>query len=191
MNPNASIATHLIETLSFAKSRALKAALTVLLGVIALSALAQISIPLPFTPVPITGQTFGVTLIALFYGRKLGVATVASYLAVGAAGLPVFANWASGLTVGPTMGYLFGMLVSSFIVGTLADRGFTRSFLRAYVASLFGSLFIFGFGLAVLSFFVPKEMLLVSGLIPFIPGDLIKSALAALIASRSDHMLRR
>ena len=74
-------------------------------GVILLALLAQVAIPLPFTPVPITGQTFAVAFISLVWGAKRGGAVVFAYLLVGAAGLPVFANAQSGLAVGPTMGF--------------------------------------------------------------------------------------
>lgn len=152
-------------------------------GVVALSLLAQIALPLGFTPVPLTGQTFGVYLIALLCGRKLGGAIVASYLAVGFVGLPVFAGAASGLSFGPTLGYLVGMLVASQAVGYLADRGWTKSFGRAWLAAVAGSVCVFTMGLAVLSAFVPADALLISGFLPFLPGDLIKTTLAASIAT--------
>lgn len=157
--------------------------LAILTGTALLSVLAQISIPLGFTPVPITGQTFGVAMIAMLWGRKLGFASVAAYLALGASGLPVFAHGSSGLTVGPTLGYLIGMAMASIAMGTFADRGWTRTFKGAWVTSVVGSVVTFSFGLVVLSFFVPREALLISGLLPFLPGDAIKTVLAAAIAS--------
>jgi biotin transport system substrate-specific component len=159
-----------------------KTALQVTGGVIGLALLAQVSIPLPFTPVPLTGQTFGVYLLALLFGRKRGLATVAAYLAVGAAGAPVFALGQSGLSIGPTMGYLVGMLAAAFVVGGLADKGFNAKFPKAWLAAACGSVCVFTFGLIGLSFFVPTDALLMSGLIPFIPGDLIKTTLAASMA---------
>ena len=149
-------------------------------GLVLLSLLAQIKIALPFTPVPITGQTFGVALIALLWGRRLGTAIVASYLAIGFAGLPVFANAA----MGPTVGYLIGMVISAWIVGGLTDRGWVaRGFLRAWAAALLGSIAIFACGVAVLSLFLPAHQLLMAGVLPFLPGDFIKTALAAAIAT--------
>jgi biotin transport system substrate-specific component len=118
-------------------------------GVVLLSVLAQVSIPLPWTPVPITGQTFGVTLIALLFGKR-AVPVVVSYLALGAAGLPVFAAGKFGLAWGPTVGYLIGMVFSAGIAGFLADRGFTRSWPRAMVAGFAGSAAVFTCGLLVL-----------------------------------------
>lgn len=158
-------------------------AVALFVGVVLMSLLAQVSIPLPWTPVPITGQTLGVALVALSWGRKRAVAVMISYLAVGAVGLPVFALGKSGLSVGPTMGYLVGMIFASFIVGFLADKGFTKSFWRSLLGAYVGSVFIFGFGLLGLSFFVPSEHLLVAGLLPFLPGDLIKNLIAAAASS--------
>ncbi len=155
-------------------------------GVGALALLAQITIPLTFTPVPITGQTFGVALIALLFGRMRAVAIVATYLALGAAGAPFFAVTKTAAGFGPTSGYLIGMLAASFVMGTLANRGWTKTFPRAWMAALMGSAVTFTCGLIVLSFFVPKEALLMAGLLPFLPGDLVKTSLAALIVSRKN-----
>lgn len=151
-------------------------------GIFLLSALAQIVIPLPWTPVPITGQTFGVALVGLSWGRKRAFTILLSYLTLGALGLPIFAMGSSGLILGPSSGYLLGMAVASLVVGTLADCGFTKTFPKSLLAAFTGSLVIFAFGLGVLSFFVPKESLLAAGLLPFIPGDIIKNFLAAKIS---------
>jgi biotin transport system substrate-specific component len=151
-------------------------------GVLLLACLAQLQIRLPWSPVPITGQTFGVALIALTWGSKRSFSVVAGYLALGAVGAPVFA-FAQGFLTGPTIGYLIGMLMASVVVGFLADRGFAKSYWRALFAAYVGSVFVFACGLYVLSHFVPKDQLLVAGLIPFLLGDFIKNAMAAGIAS--------
>jgi biotin transport system substrate-specific component len=164
--------------------------LSVMMGVGLIALLAQVAIPLPWTPVPITGQTFGVALVALSWGRARGLATVATYFILGGLGLPIFASAASGFSVGPTMGYLIGMVIASFVVGGLADKGWTKTLGRSLAAAFIGSLCIFGCGLFVLSFFVPKEMLLMSGLIPFIPGDILKNTTAAIISNRSRKLIR-
>ena len=147
-------------------------------GVISISLLAQIAVPLPYTPVPITGQTFGVLLIALTFGWWRSFSTTLIYITIGTLGAPVFAAGRGGLSWGPTLGYLIGMLVSSLVVGYVVDRGWTKTPLRCAMAALLNSIFIFSFGLMVLSLFIPKEHLLAAGLWPFIPGDLIKSLLA-------------
>jgi biotin transport system substrate-specific component len=156
---------------------------SVVFGVAFLAALAQVAIPLPFTPVPITGQTFGVALLSLLWGRKWGMATVLLYVIAGTAGLPIFAQGAAGLKFASS-GYLVGMCMSSVVIGTLADMGWAKSFGKAYLACLLGSVCTFACGLVVLSNFVPKASLLTAGLLPFIPGDLIKSLLAATIVSK-------
>lgn len=153
------------------------------LGVCLISALAQLSVPLPFTPVPVTGQTLGVALTSLLLGARLGFATVFSYLFVGLAGLPVFAGGAAGISVGPSAGYLVGMLLASSVMGRLSDCGWTRNFLQAYVACLAGSAVIFACGMAGLWFFYPEKNLLGIGMAPFLPGDLIKSVFAASTAA--------
>lgn len=152
---------------------------SLLAGLLALTALAQVSIKLPWTPVPITGQTLGVSLISLTWGRKRAFAILSSYLAFGGLGLPIFANGASGFNFGPTSGYLFGMIVACFVMGGLADRGMTKSFPKALGATYLGSALVFTFGLWGLSFFVPKDQLLITGLLPFLPGDLLKNLLSA------------
>lgn len=154
-------------------------------GVALMTALAQIAVPLPWTPVPVTGQTLGVALIGLSWGRNRAFAILLTYLLLGALGLPFFAL-KGGFLLGPTFGYLVGMLLASFAVGWLADRGWTaRGFWPALGAAYVGSAITFACGLWGLSFFVPADKLLMAGLIPFLPGDLIKNSIAALIASRA------
>ncbi|MGK5090036.1 biotin transporter BioY [Bdellovibrionota bacterium FG-2] len=160
----------------------LKEVLSILAGVLLISLLAQVALPLPFTPVPITGQTFGVSLVALLWGRRRGLGVMIGYLALGAAGMPVFAMGAASLAFGPTLGYLLGMWFSVQLVGYLADRGWPKTFRRAWAACFAGSLLVFGFGALVLSFFMPTSQVLVAGVLPFIPGDLIKTTLAASVA---------
>lgn len=152
-------------------------------GVVLLSALAQISIPLPWTPVPITGQTFGVAVLSLGLGRRLGFASVVTYVFLGGLGAPIFANGKFGLSLGPTLGYLVGMMLASLVMGSLSDRAWNRSFWKCYLACILGSVCTFGLGLFGLSFFVPKASLLSAGLWPFLPGDLIKSLLASGLVS--------
>ncbi len=175
---------NILGTPTFHNERTKREVLSVFAGVALLSALAQVQIPLPFTPVPITGQTFGVTLIALLWGRKLGAASILTYLTIGFLGAPVFAT-PTGALWGPTFGYLLGMFLSSFVIGGLADRGWSKTFPRALAAGFLGSVCVFSLGALVLSAFVPKGSVFAMGILPFLPGDLIKTSLAALIASRA------
>jgi biotin transport system substrate-specific component len=123
--------------------------------------------------------------MALLWGRGRSAGVMLSYLFLGGLGAPIFAGGAAYLTLGASSGYLLGMLVSSMVVGELADRGFTKTWGRAFIAASFGSVFVFSFGLLVLSFFVPREALLMAGLLPFIPGDILKNSLAAWLAVRA------
>ena len=158
--------------------------LSIMIGVGMLSLLAQLKIVLPWTPVPITGQTFGVALLALLWGSRLSLATFMTYLAVGFLGVPIFAGGLSGLLIGPTFGYLVGMLLASFAVGRLSDKGYGKTFTKALAAAYVGSLIIFTCGVIGLSFFLPMNKLFLAGVAPFLIGDLIKNLLAAYSVSR-------
>lgn len=153
------------------------------LGVFLMYLLSQVTLPLPWTAVPITGQTFGVAFLSLMLGARLAVPVVATYLFLGGVGVPVFAAGAAGLAWGPTFGYLIGMLGAALVVGRLADRGWGRTFGHALGAAYIGSIIIFASGLTVLSYFVPREALLEAGLFPFLIGDFCKNLMAASLAS--------
>ena len=142
-----------------------------------------VSINLPFSPVPITGQTFGVLLIAMALGRTRSVALVTAYLLEGLAGLPVFAGGAAGFgaLIGPTGGYLLGFLAAAYLVGHLADKGWDKNYLKSTIAMTLGTAIILALGLAWLVRFVPLETLFAMGLYPFIPGAILKIAVAAVI----------
>jgi biotin transport system substrate-specific component len=148
-----------------------------------LVACSYLAINLPFSPVPITGQTFGVLLIAMTLGRIRGVGVVLAYLIEGAVGIPVFAGGTAGLVkfVGPTGGYLIGFLVTAYLVGWMADNGWDRSYFKSIAAMTLGTVVIFVFGLIWLAKFIPSEALLTAGLYPFVPGALFKIALASVI----------
>ena len=143
---------------------------------------AQLAIPVPWSPVPITGQTFAVLLSGAVLGARRAFLAQALYLAEGAIGLPVFAAGAAGVSrfLGPTGGYLLAFPCAAAVTGFLCERGWDRRFLTMMAALLAGSVVIFALGLSWLSRFLPGAQLLSAGLLPFIPGDLIKSALAAL-----------
>lgn len=148
-----------------------------------LVATSYICINLSFSAVPITGQTFGVLVIAMALGRARGTGVVLAYIAEGALGLPVFAGGRAGMAVlmGPTAGYLAGFVVAAWVVGWLADTGWDRRYLLSLLAMLIGMVVIYIFGLSWLSQFVPTENLLVVGFYPFLPGAAIKVALASLV----------
>lgn len=143
---------------------------------------AQFAVPVPWSPVPITGQTFAVLLSGAVLGARRGFLAQALYLVEGALGLPVFAAGASGVAVfaGPTAGYLLAFPLAAAITGAMAERGWDRHFSTMMIAMLAGSAPVFVFGLAGLQRFLPASGLLAAGLYPFLPGDLVKATLAAL-----------
>lgn len=151
-------------------------------GTIALAALAQIAIPVPGSPVPVTGQTLGVLLIGTTYGANLGLATFATYLLAGIAGAPIFAGSSHGIEkiTGATGGYLIGMMVSTFLLGLLANRRLDQKFSTALPSMLLGTLTTFTFGLLWLSHFTGKDWAwtINAGLTPFIFGEILKIVIA-------------
>ncbi len=160
----------------------LRDGLLILTGSLLVALLAQVKIPLPFTPVPITGQTFAVLLVGGALGSRRGVASLLVYLAAGAVGLPVFAGGAAGalVLVGPTGGYLIGFIAAAYLVGRLAERGLDRRFFTALAVFLAGEVVIYLFGLPWLSVYVGVRQALADGLFPFLIGDAIKLLAAAL-----------
>jgi biotin transport system substrate-specific component len=147
--------------------------------VVALSA--QLVVRLPFTPVPITGQTLGVLLVGAALGARRGAAALALYLAEGAAGLPFFAGGMAGAAylLGPTGGYLLAFPLAAYVTGLAAERGWDRDGITTVVAMTLGSAVIFAGGLVWLLVFVGWERIWVAGLLPFLPGAAIKIAVAS------------
>jgi biotin transport system substrate-specific component len=162
------------------RAGAIRDALIVLGGVFLLGLTALLQIPLE--PVPVTGQTFGVLLLGALLGARRGALTVAGYVAAGVAGLRVFAGGAAGPArlFGPTGGYLIGFIAAAWIVGWLSERGWDRRLPTAAAAMLVGTLAIYLFGLPWLAVFVGWGQVVPVGLAPFVVGDLLKLALAAL-----------
>ncbi len=145
-----------------------------------LIACAQVRIPLPFTPVPITGQTLGVLLAGALLGSRYGTTVVFVYVVQGLVGLPVFAGWKGGIAalLGPTCGYILGFIPAAFLVGWLLERGWHGKLSTTFAAFLVGSVTIYAFGLPWLAFFVGWQQVLQMGLLPFLPGDLLKLMVA-------------
>jgi biotin transport system substrate-specific component len=156
------------------------------LGGAALIALAaQISIPLPFTPVPITGQTFAVAATAAALGLRTGAAASFLYVGAGLVGLPVYADGGSGWhsVSGATGGYLIGFIVCALVVGWCGDRGWTSRFSSTVGAMMLGETVIYICGLLWLrhSLHTSLEKTLEFGLYPFVVGDLLKVYAAAAV----------
>ena len=155
---------------------------------------ARVSIPLWFTPVPITLQTFVVMLAGAALGSRRGALVMLLYLAEGASGLPVFAaggGWAYLIT-SPTAGYLWSYPIAAFVVGLLAERGLDRSFLTSIFAMLAGTIIIYALGVSWLALLlhIGIDKAFVLGMWPFIPGDLIKVVVAALLLPAAWSIIR-
>jgi biotin transport system substrate-specific component len=154
----------------------------VALGVILLTLSSKLQVP--FWPVPMTLQTIMVLLIGASYGRPLAAATLAFYLAAGACGLPVFAKGAGlAYMAGPTGGYLAGFFVAAVVMGWLSDKGYGRTMVTALGLMLIGQILIFGFGVAWLAALLGVDKAIALGLAPFVPAELLKTALAAALLS--------
>jgi biotin transport system substrate-specific component len=156
---------------------------------------ARIIIPLPWTPVPITGQTFGVLFVAILLGSRRSAAVMGLYLVEGLAGLPVFAPIGlPGIThfFGPTAGYLFSYPIAAFVTGWLVERGAEKKILYLLCALVAGEIIIFTSGCAWLA--APMHFgwskAFVAGVAPFLPGDAIKTLLV-IAAVRGVELARR
>jgi biotin transport system substrate-specific component len=144
--------------------------------------LAQVSIPLPFTPVPVTGQTLGVLLAGTALGWRRAGLSLVLYTLAGLAGVPWFAGHTSGYQhVSMTFGYIIGFVAASVLCGYLAEREADRNLLRSLPAMLAGEVAIYAFGLPWLAVtaHLGVSATLAAGFTPFIIGDAIKAAIAA------------
>lgn len=142
--------------------------------VIALST--QIAVPLPGTPVPVTGQTFAVLLGAAALGPRRATLGTAVFMAVGLAGVPWFTT-----TGGATLGYIGGFVLAAWVVGMMARRGWVNTFMRATVAMIVGNVVIYTLGVTVLALVTGLGLAqaFMLGAVPFFIGDAVKIALAA------------
>jgi biotin transport system substrate-specific component len=150
---------------------------------------AQISIPLPFTPVPFTLQPMVVLLGGAALGSRLGLASQVLYLAAGISGLPVFAASpvlppGIGRLLGPTGGYLMSYPFAAYVTGALAERGFDRRYLTSVLAMTAGLIVIFACGVAWMAWGATPlglDRALRAGFFPFIPADIVKVLMAATV----------
>lgn len=156
---------------------------------------AQVVIPLPFTPVPITGQTFAVLLVGASLGAVRGFSSLLLYWLVGLAGAPVYSEQTSGWEtfMGPTGGYIIGFIVAAAVTGWLAQRRWDRHFRSATAAMLTGSVIIYACGLPWLAADLGTDLdkTLELGLYPFVIGDLLKLYLAAILLPGAWMLIQR
>jgi len=180
--------THVIKPLSkpimkqhWLKSRSAHFGITAIFGGVLFLSLAS-HIAVPMVPVPITMQTFAVTLIGALYGWRLGAITILAWLIAGAFGLPVFTGATFGLKkfIGPTAGYLFAFPLAAITVGWLVERGWTDGrFSRCLMAMLLGNAICLAFGASWLGLTIGAEKAVMSGIAPFLIGAVLKSLLGA------------
>ncbi len=148
--------------------------LKIISGIVLIFACSQISLPLE--PVPITLQTVAVMLIGLTYSKSDGLISMIAYVLAGTAGLPVFANFASGIT-SPSSGYLFGFIAAVYVMNQFKEKFGLRSFLSIIFACVLGNIILFAVGIAWLSTFIGISGAITHGLMPFVAPGLIKACL--------------
>ena len=179
-----------VTTRSDVRLRAAEQAGAVLFVTVLTAIAAQISVPLPFTPVPFTFQPMVVLVGAAALGSRLGMASQILYLALGIAGLPVFAAspllpQGAARLIGPTGGYLMSYPLAAFVAGSLAERGFDRRYLTAVLAMVCGLAVVFAGGLLWLTIASRPaggfSAALAAGFLPFIVPDLLKILVAAAV----------
>ncbi|MFE6689886.1 biotin transporter BioY [Streptomyces sp. NPDC057743] len=179
--PTATSGTVLADLLpasSASRARVRDAALVVG-GAVVTGLAAQIAVPVPGSPVPVTAQTFAALLVGASLGARRGLLSLALYALVGMAGVPWFAGGASGAG-GATFGYVLGMLLAATAVGALARRGGDRGVLRTAVTMAAGNALIYGIGVPylALSTGISLGQAVAVGMVPFLVGDALKIALA-------------
>ena len=191
MNPHAAT----LRLAVFPRSGLLTDILLVFAGTGFVALAAQVTIALPFTPVPISGQTFAVVLVGASLGALLGLASLGLYLFVGALGAPVYAEGEGGWAVltGPTGGYIVGFCCAAALVGWMAQQRWDRRFNSAVAAMLTGNVVIYLFGLPWLAREIGTglEGTLEAGLYPFVVGDLLKLYLAGALLPSAWKLVER
>lgn len=191
--PGTTLADYVVPARATRNHQLVRNGLLVVGGSLLVALSAQVAIPLPFTPVPITLQTLAVLLIGAALGSKRGGLALLLYLAEGAIGLPVFAQ-AGGFIhlIGPSAGYLWACPLAAFVVGLLCERGLDRSYLTSLLAMLPGTVIFYALGATWLGILLHLSVAQasVAGILPFIPGDLLKLAIAAALLPTAWQILR-
>lgn len=177
------VAPHSLRAALFPQSNLITNSALAFGGVAFLAVMAQIALPIPGSPVPVTGQTLGALLIGASYGRALGATTFALYLGIGIAGAPIFSQQGHGIAkvVGPTGGYLIGMFLATIVLSFLASKKWDKKISTSILSMLIGQVLIFIPGLIWLQQSTGKDWswTINAGLTPFIFGEILKLAIAA------------
>jgi len=157
-------------------------AIVVICGSLLVALSAQLKVYLPFSPVPITAQTFAVLVLGILIGSRRGALTMLAYLVEGVLGLPVFAaGIGPSAILGPTGGFLVGFVAAAFVVGRLAEMGWDRRISTAIAAMVTGEVVLYAFGVGWLAMLTDVKTAVVIGLYPFIAGDVLKVIIAAAV----------
>ena len=154
---------------------------------------AQIAIPLPFTPVPLTLQPLAVIFVGVALGSTRGAAAAALYLLEGASGLPVFAQGHGGALwlVGPTAGYLFSYPFAAFVAGFVSERGWGSTIVRAISGMLLALGVIYAGGWSWLAMLTDARSAFVAGVAPFVLADIVKVALGAALLPKAQQIIAK
>ena len=173
-----------VVTLNSTRSRSLYGLAGIALGTLLMAAGARVSIHVPFSPVPVTGQTLALPLVVALLGTRYATLSLVAYLAEGGIGLPVFAGGASGVPalLGPTGGFLIAFPAAAFVTGLFFDRGLWTTFVGRVLAIFLGSCVVFAGGWAWLAVLVGPGAAYIAGVAPFLVGDVVKTLIAAAIA---------
>lgn len=166
--------------------------LKTVIGANVVALLAQLAIPQPWG-VAISAGSLGVMVMGFALGRKAAIAALTLYVLEGAAGLPVFANGRSGLSVlmGPSGGYLFGYIAMAGILGWATDKGALQSAVKSVAAALAGVAVLYAFGMAQLSLFVPANELIYKGFTTYLAFDIAKACLACFLVMPAYHFFQK
>jgi biotin transport system substrate-specific component len=167
--------------------------LIIICGSLLVGISAQIKVYLPFSPVPVTGQTFVVLMLGAMLGSYRGGLTMLTYLVEGVLGLPVFTGVTGAAALfGPTGGYLVGFVVAAYIVGRLAELGWDRHVSTTVAAMLIGDAVLLAFGFVWLTLLLADvRTAFIAGVVPFIPGDILKIAIAAAVLPAGWKLLKQ
>jgi biotin transport system substrate-specific component len=187
--------TATLRVAAFPRANLITDVLLVLAGTGLVAAAAQVSFKLPFTPVPITGQTFAVVLVGASLGSVRGTASLMLYLWLGVAGAPIYAHHDSGWNVitSASGGYIVGFVLAAAVTGFLAERGWDRRFSSSIGGMLTGNVIVYLVGLPWLAVVLNTnlEKTLEYGLYPFVPGDTFKLYLAAAVLPTTWRLVER
>ena len=175
------------------RGRAAANMLLVISASVLIAIAAQIAIPLPFTPVPLTLQPLAVIFVGVALGSTRGAAAAALYLLEGASGLPVFAQGHGGALwlVGPTAGYLFSYPFAAFVAGFISERGWGSSIVRSITGMLLALGVIYAGGWSWLAMLTDARSAFVAGVAPFVVADIVKVAIGAALLPKAQQIIAR